>query len=199
MHCLDGNCKDKSRFDTCEYTYSLAEKDNAKDELKHSYQKQHVLFEGYEKLKIENDQFKQENKKWKNQYQALCDKYYEEKVINEKLKSEIEVLEQNIIDSANETYSLQKLNNELLTNEIKQLKAELEQSVKLPCKVGDKVYTTNWSNTQKYEHKVTGIITCNDTILLETYDSCTLNLENLGTHLFFSEEEAEQALKGGAV
>jgi len=89
------------------------------------------------------------------------DSFYTEKCKEvAKLKAEIENLsyiggellrennrlKQNIVDSANDTYSLQELDHKLLNKEIEQLKAELEQSVKLPCKAGDTVYYLKFVN-----------------------------------------------------
>lgn len=108
MHCFDGNCVDKNRFDTCEYTYALAEICNAKDELKHSYLKQHDSRKGYEKIKAENEEYK---KRLDTKETIL--------VLQETTMSMLSSDKDTLIDKVNEQ-----------NKEIERLKAELEQSAK---------------------------------------------------------------------
>lgn len=118
---------------------------------------------------------------------------------NDKLKAEVEQLKQNIIDGANDTYSLQKLDHELLTKEIEQLKSELEQSVKLSCRVGDDIYFRLKGTNPFAEYvdfiqtqKITRINIDKDGIL---YCSATEKFieTDIGKTIFITREEARRS------
>ncbi len=91
---FDGNCVDKSRFDTCEYTYALAEKDNAKDELRHSYLKQHDLKNEYDKLKAENSLARDIINNLDKSNKEISDKWMVLNIENIELKAEIKQLKE---------------------------------------------------------------------------------------------------------
>ena len=74
--------------------------------------------------------------------------------------------------------------NTKLKAEIEQLRTELEQSVKLPCKVGDKLFTTE--NGYVEEFKVRSL---NHIVSL-------VEFSRFNETVFLSREEAEQSLKG---
>lgn len=128
---------------------------------------------------------------------------------NTKLKSEIEELNKRL-DVKETLLILQETTMSMLSSdkdtfihkyqnakaEIEQLKSELEQSVKLPCKVGDTIYTTNWIRNKVFSNVVTGFEVYKDDIYIATYDSHKISMKNIGLHLFLSREEAEQSLKG---
>ena len=74
--------------------------------------------------------------------------------------------------------------NSKLEAEIERLKAELEQSVKLPCKVGDKLFSIE--NGYIEEFKVRSLNHIVNLIEFSRFDET----------VFFTREEAEQSLKG---
>lgn len=91
--------------------------------------------------------------------------------------------------------------NTKLKAEIEQLKSELEQSVKLPCKLGDVIYFRVKGMNQFAEYvdfiqtqKITRIDVQEDGIL---YCSATEKFieSDINKTIFLSREEAEQALK----
>lgn len=91
--------------------------------------------------------------------------------------------------------------NTKLKAEIEQLKSELEQSVKLPCKLGDVIYFRVKGMNQFAEYvdfiqtqKITRIDVQKDGIL---YCSATEKFieSDINKTIFLSREEAEQALK----
>ena len=90
--------------------------------------------------------------------------------------------------------------NSKLKAEIEQLKAELEQSAILPCKVGDIVYKANKASGAVRKHKIIKIdyeLNGGETICqiwFENYDFCFAR--NFGKTIFLTQEEAERHLKG---
>ena len=127
---------------------------------------------------------------------------------NTKLKAEIEQLKWKL--SSTETqrdlkgYDA-KRNADIMSSQlkiIKQLKSELEQSVKLSCKLGDVIYFRVKGMNQFAEYvdfiqtqKITRIDIQEDGIL---YCSATEKFieSDINKTIFLSQEEAEQALKG---
>lgn len=94
--------------------------------------------------------------------------------------------------------------NETLTSKIKrlekinnELKLELQQSIKLPCKVGDKIYEIFCGKVNEYE-----IEKMNDVLIevkhIEALDHTlsAFHSRHLGKDVFLTKEEAEIALKG---
>lgn len=66
----------------------------------------------------------------------------------------------------------------------------------LPVKVGDTVYQTD--GIRIYESEIKEIIICNHIIFYET-SGIAFDKSAIGTSIFLTKEEAEQALKGGEV
>lgn len=137
----------------------------------------------YENLGLEPQQIKEIS----NLYAEKCKEVAE-------LKAEIEKLKQNIVDSTNDTYSLQELDHKLLTKEIEQLKAELEQSVKLPCKVGDTVYWISHFKSGIIQGKVSGILISGFGFDLKITDATGMTITKEFEKVFLTREEAEKAL-----
>ena len=83
-----------------------------------------------------------------------------------------------------------------------------ENTVELPCKIGDKVYRLNYLCTAINEATVKAIYYTEDkkyypkSHLVVQYDLARgrvrINFSEIGRTLFFTREEAEKALKGGA-
>ena len=116
---------------------------------------------------------------------------------NTKLKADNERLKENF-----ETLSKQYCNVENSSiryyNEMKQLKAELEQSVKLPCKVGDNLFEANDDINEVIEYTIKNM----DEIMIELVPSkeyaswlSKITSKHIGNLVFITREEAEQALK----
>ena len=98
----------------------------------------------------------------------------------------------------------QEINKEL-QKENAELKSRIEKSVKLPCKVGDKIYhVAPFKGKEILIHTVTGFIvakTVNKILTkVQLGKGMPSSLEPLliGVNLFLTKEEAEQAVKGGA-
>lgn len=138
---------------------------------------------------------------------------------NIKLKTEIEQLNEkwdkivrdSWVKNQEKSFELSDLNYE-----IEQLKAELEQSVKLPCKVGSTVYLlSSPENVTNFEEEYNDgdvlVFECNfSSISVYSNDAIQIRLcwnnkfvgwyltpEHFGKVIFTTREEAEQALKGG--
>ena len=77
------------------------------------------------------------------------------------------------------------------------LKSELEQSVKLPCKVGDTIYVNlPYQKPRKsYLREVVGFRYMSDTWFIETKEN-DYPFYDIGHSIFITREEAEQSLKG---
>lgn len=102
--------------------------------------------------------------------------------------------------------------NDKLKVEIEQLKVELEQSVRLPCKVGDALfgYCSTFGQILEYgldyvvidEKKPIYSISAYSKQIGDCMQECIDELEieysDFGKTVFLSREEAEQLLKGGA-
>ena len=97
--------------------------------------------------------------------------------------------------------------NSKLKAEIEQLKTELEQSVKLPCKVGNVVYVVCHYFDCKIDYECRKYDEIGDNVC----DGCENNfkeyfireekfkislIEDIGKTIFLTQEEAEQHLKG---
>lgn len=66
-----------------------------------------------------------------------------------------------------------------------------------PCKVGDKLYIVATVSEKVIECTIIGIWIYDDVCSVIT-DYGTIHNDSLGKSVFFTKEEAEQALKGGA-
>lgn len=105
---------------------------------------------------------------------------------NDKLKAEIEQLKEDCKDEM----SMANEYTEIMVNqrkEIERLKSELEQSIKLPCKVGDIVYREIIQHDSYDDSEYKVISACNF-----RFDM----IDKIGKTVFLSREEAEQTLKG---
>lgn len=90
---------------------------------------------------------------------------------------------------------------EQLQKENAELKARLEKSVELPCRVGDKVYRKSRFSDTIVEAIVTDIIINRFGITYKAKIQISefhFNDNELCKTVFLTKEEAEQALKGGA-
>lgn len=133
---------------------------------------------------------------------------------NTKLKAEIEQLKENYGILARQ-YSNVENSSIKYYNELKQLKAELEQSVKSPCKVGSTVYLlSNPINVtdveEDYDEDKIELYECTFSSFTKYLDGniqirLTHNGKFVGWYLtpehfdkviFLTREEAEQSLKG---
>lgn len=124
---------------------------------------------------------------------------------NTKLKAEIEQLKEDYNVLARQ-YDNVENSSIRYYNEVKQLKSELEQSVKLPCKVGDIVYRVNGKIIPMTIESVL-IKNRNGNILIRidcienefkgefSYISDSIQ-NDIGKIVFITREEAEQHLKG---
>jgi len=76
---------------------------------------------------------------------------------------------------------------------------EKSRYIELPCKVGDKVYLpclNDWGDIENYT--ITEFVLDNDGLLfvVDDEDRETHPIEEIGTDVFLTKEEAEQAIKG---
>lgn len=137
-----------------------------------------------------------------------CGKTY--KIINElqqentKLKAENEQLKEDYNILARQ-YNNVENSSIRYYNEVKQLKAELEQSVKLPCKAGDKIWWLNGKIVM--ESEVVSFCIDEDGVSIihikylhdkekDRWYGHNLDILNIGKTIFLTQEEAEQSLKG---
>ena len=96
--------------------------------------------------------------------------------------------------------------NDKLKAEIEQLKSELEQSIKLPCKVGDVVYRVNGKIIpmtiesvliKNRNGNILMRIDCIENEFKGEFSYISDNIQNdIGKRVFLTREEAEQHLKG---
>lgn len=104
---------------------------------------------------------------------------------NAKLKAENEQLKENY-DALAKQYSNVENSSIRYYNELKQLKSELEQSVKLPCKLGNIVYKEiiQHDSYNDSEYKIISAVCFRLDML-----------DKIGKSVFLTREEAEQSLK----
>lgn len=129
----------------------------------------------------------------------------------EELKEQIEILEDENTNLENNNddlkYDNEKLEskNEKLVQENAELKARLEKSVELPCKVGDKVYTTKCGYIREVKVRTFFIGNpsynrgeASQSVEMVRTTEFDIPFKNFGKTVFLTREEAEQALKGSA-
>lgn len=148
-------------------------------------------------LKEENEQSREYGKFMESKHCNLLKKYYDLKTKNCESDKEIERLKELAEIKDNNFFELYSDALE----EIEQLKLKLEQSVKLPCKVGDIVYAySTYFGILAYEinsiHICCGIdfeaIASRNDDMLDSFD---FDIEDIGKSVFLTREEAEQYLK----
>lgn len=142
------------------------------------------------KLKAENESLKKQNKILAVALEnALADLYREE-------HSTLEREEQ--IEKAKETIvKIYKENTEKL---IDKMTAKLENSVQLPCKVGDEVYTVynHWNYPNQLfvqPHRVDKFMVWNKDTILTIAHTGNFGLKDLGKIWFLDKQQAEARLK----
>jgi hypothetical protein len=128
-------------------------------------------------------------------------KYFEAKELllekleeNDKLKAEIEKLDA-IVKTYRKLYIDTIDERAILIIRIEQLKSELEQSIKLPCKVGDTIYLLDFEG-DKYDEAIVEEIMITIDNKIEINSNYEIGTWSEDTYIKYSQEEAEQALKG---
>jgi hypothetical protein len=128
-------------------------------------------------------------------------KYFEAKELllekleeNDKLKAEIEKLDA-IVKTYRKLYIDTIDERAILIIRIEKLKSELEQSIKLPCKVGDTIYLLDFEG-DKYDEAIVEEIMITIDNKIEINSNYEIGTWSEDTYIKYSQEEAEQALKG---
>ena len=126
-------------------------------------------------------------------YEALI---YEHKKEKDNLKAENADLLTTIMQQDKELLALEEA-KAFLQKENAELKARLEKSVELPCKVGDNVYYTGvyrqGQKIEEYPPIVRFVISNDDNYAIS--DDYYFEFKHFGKLYFTSKEEAEKALK----
>lgn len=178
----------------------LEENDKLKQSIIQQNNRNQSMLEDCSKELVLNLELREENDKLKTEIEQLSKVNNSLVKLNDKQRKEIEQLKERIEikDNNFELYSY-------ALDEIEQLKAELEQSVKLPCKIGDNYVLVFNSYGELFITKgweLSEITIIKDDVILDFYCSTTMeeeerSLNSFGKTIFYTEKEAERALKGG--
>lgn len=141
-----------------------------------------------DKLKAEIEQYKSALITWSNSNKGMLK-------FNQELKDKIEQLKEDYSVLARQ-YNNVENSSIRYYNEVKQLKSELEQSVKLPCKVGDVVYECDKDvkEIKCYKIKRMQSVTIELDFIGDIFTRSKLvscGSEHIGNLIFLTREEAE--------
>ena len=138
-----------------------------------------------------------------NENTDFFNKLVESEKENTKLKSEIEQFSNELISVRIENELLKKKNELTIhyfeqyspaIDEIEKLKEELEQSVKLPCKVGNTIYLLDFEENRYDEATVEEFVFTRDG-KIEINSDYEVGTWSEDEYVKYSREEAEQSLK----